>query len=67
MEETQEILQLLRENNEMLKEIVAILRKTQDPDYIMQENTTDFIMNIVANLIADDIEGINGQTINKRK
>lgn len=51
----------------MLKEIVAILRKTQDPDYIMQENTTDFIMNIVANLIADDIEGINGQTINKRK
>lgn len=42
MEETQEILQLLRENNEMLKEIVAILWKTQDPDYIMQENTTDF-------------------------
>lgn len=57
MEETQEILRLLRENNEMLKEIVAILRKTQDPDYIMQENTTDFIMNIVANIVASKIEG----------
>ena len=57
MEEVQEILRLLRENNEMLKEILIILRKTQDPDYIMEENTTDFIMNIVANLVASDIEG----------
>lgn len=56
MEEVQEILWLLRENNEMLKEIVTILRKTQDPDYIMQENTTDFLMNIVANLVATKIE-----------
>lgn len=56
MEETQEILRLLRENNAMLKEIVEILRKTQDPDYIMEENTTDFLMNIVANLVASDIE-----------
>ena len=56
MEETQEILRLLRENNEMLKEILAILRKTQDPDYIMEEDTTDFIMNIVANLVASKIE-----------
>lgn len=52
----EEILQLLRENNEMLKEIVTILRKIQDPDYIMEENTTDFLMNIVANLVASDIE-----------
>ena len=56
MEDVQEILRLLRENNEMLKEIVAILRKTQDPDYLMEENATDFIMNIVANLVASDIE-----------
>lgn len=56
MEETQEILRLLRENNEMLRETVAILRKIQDPNYIMEENTTDFIMNIVANLVASDIE-----------
>lgn len=57
MEETQEILTLLRENNSMLKEIVGILRKMQDPDYLMEENTTDFLMNIVANLVASKIEG----------
>lgn len=57
MEEThEEILRLLRENNEILKEIVSILRKTQDPDYLIEENTTDFLMNIVANLVASDIE-----------
>lgn len=55
----EEILQLLRENNEMLKEIVTILRKIQDPDYIMEENTTDFLMNIVANLVASKIENSN--------
>lgn len=55
----EEILQLLRENNEMLKEIVNILRKIQDPDYIMEENTTDFLMNIVANLVASKIENPN--------
>jgi hypothetical protein len=57
MEEIQEILSLLRENNEILKEVVSILRKTQDPDYLMEENTTDFLMNIVANLVASKIEG----------
>ena len=55
----EDILQLLRENNEMLKEIVTILRKIQDPDYIMEENTTDFLMNIVANLVASKIENLN--------
>lgn len=63
MEYAQEMLQLLRENNDMLKEVVAILRKTQDSDYIMQENTTDFLMNIVANLVASDIEN----KFNKRR
>lgn len=57
MEEIQEILSLLRENNEILKEVVSILRKTQDPDYLMEENTTDFLMSIVANLVASKIEG----------
>ena len=59
MKKMEEILQLLRENNEMLKEIVTILRKIQDPDYIMEENTTDFLMNIVANLVASKIENLN--------
>lgn len=56
MEETQEILQLLRKNNALLKEAVTILRKLQDPEYIMEENTNDFLMNVVANLVASKIE-----------
>ena len=56
MEETQEILQLLRENNALLKEAVEILRKTQDPNYKLEENTVDFMANIVANLVASAIE-----------
>lgn len=38
----EEMIRLLRENNMMLKEILSVLRKTQDPDYITNENTTDF-------------------------
>lgn len=56
MEETQEILLLLRENNALLKEAVEILRKTQDPNYKLEENTVDFLSNIVANLVASAIE-----------
>ena len=51
-----EMIRLLRENNMMLKGILSVLRKTQDPDYITNENTTDFLMNIVANLVASNIE-----------
>lgn len=56
MGEAQEILQLLRENNALLKEAVEILRKTQDPNYKLEENTIDFFANIVANLVASAIE-----------
>lgn len=51
----EEVVRLLRENNAMLREILCILRKIQDPKYIMEENTNDFIMNVVANLVAADI------------
>lgn len=53
----EEVLLLLRENNAMLKEVLAILRQLQDPQYKAEENTTDFLMNVVANLVASDIEG----------
>lgn len=51
-----EILTLLRENNVMLKEVLQILQKTQDPNYKSDENMTDFVMNVVANLVASNIE-----------
>ncbi len=54
--EENEILKLLRENNSLLKEIVSILRKLQSPEYLAEENAIDFFMNIVANLVASDID-----------
>lgn len=47
---------LQQENNAMLKEILAILKNMQDPNNIMDENTNDFIMNVLANLVASTIE-----------
>lgn len=56
MDETlKELLELQRENNALLKECVSILRKLQDPEYIMEENIFDFIMGVTANLVASDI------------
>lgn len=52
-------------NNIMLKELIAYIRKMQNPEYTMQQGINDFVMNVVANLIADNIEGINGNTVNR--
>lgn len=51
-----EVLRLLHEHNIMLREVLQILHKIQDPNYIMEDNVQDFIMNIIANLIASDID-----------
>ena len=49
-------LNILRENNRMLKELLVIVKKFTDPDNLSQENENDFYMNILANLIAKKIE-----------
>lgn len=52
----EEALNILRENNRMLKELLVIVKKFTDPDNLSQENENDFYMNILANLIAKKIE-----------
>lgn len=47
---------LLRENNKMLKELLEIARKYTDPEFLKSENENDFIMNIVANILAKKLE-----------
>lgn len=47
---------LLRENNEMLKELLGIARKYTDPEFLKAENDNDFFMNIVANIVAKKLE-----------
>lgn len=49
----EEILKLLRENNEMLKFIVACInRNNANAD---NENMNDFLMNVAANIISNKI------------
>lgn len=48
---------LLRENNEMLKELLEIARKFTSPEYIKSEEMKDFLRNVNANLFTKRIEG----------
>ena len=52
----EEALNILRENNRMLKELLVIVKKFTDPDNLSQENENDFYMNILANIVAKKIE-----------
>ena len=53
-DEEQEMLYLLRDNNRMLKEIIAYinLKESQSDN----ENINDFFRNIVANMISSNFE-----------
>lgn len=56
-EKLDRLLELTEQNNKLLQEILSLVQKAQDPNYLLEENTTDFIMNIVANLVAAKIQG----------
>ena len=47
-----ELLDLLRENNQMLKEILSYLRHEAQHD-----DTQDFFSNVIANIVADKMMG----------
>lgn len=51
-----EILRLLRENNQMLKELLEITRRYTDPERIKEDNNNDFFMNVIANITAKQLE-----------
>ena len=53
----EEMRTLIRENNQMLKEILALLREMNSP----QANTRSFLMNYIANKLS---EGKNNTNIN---
>ena len=56
MDGESEELKLLRENNTMLKELLEIARNHTSPAFIQAENDNDFLMNVVANLVAKKLE-----------
>ena len=53
----EEMRTLIRENNQMLKEILALLREMNSP----QANTRSFLMNYIANKLS---EGKNNTNMN---
>lgn len=62
-EDNKEILSLLRENNKILKEnnkilkeVLDILKVISNPENIKKNNENDFYMNIIANLVAKQLE-----------
>lgn len=54
-EKLERLLKLEEENNVMLKEIKAYVEKISDPKTIENDNVVDFLMNVVANIIAEHI------------
>lgn len=52
-----EILELLKENNKMLKEIIRYINYINA--HAETENNNDFVRNVVANLVSNRIPGIS--------
>lgn len=50
-----EALALLRENNLLLRQILSILTAAYSQDRLSDENCRDFVMNVIANILANDI------------
>ena len=44
---------IMRENNAMLREIIAYIRKIQSPDYIDRADVKQICINVSANIIVD--------------
>lgn len=47
---------LTKENNEMLKEIVAYVRKVQSKDYLSNEYAREIAFNVIGDVIGENLE-----------
>lgn len=48
-----ELLQLVRENNEMLKEILSIMRELSSEEHIQNEDMKAFAINLLADIMVE--------------
>lgn len=48
-----ELLQLVRENNEMLKEILGIMREISSEEHIQKEDMKAFAINLLADIMVE--------------
>lgn len=56
MVDFQHLYDLTKENNEMLKEILAYVRKVQDKDYLSNEYAREIAFNVIGDVIAENLE-----------
>lgn len=47
---------LTKENNEMLREILAYVRKVQDKDYLSNDYAREIAFNVIGDVIAENLE-----------
>ena len=62
----EELIRLTRENNEMLKELCAYVRKIQTAEYAEQRQMQSFMINCAANTVDRMMEGRNQQGNNNQ-
>ena len=54
-DDIQRLLRLTEENNAMLKEILAYVRKVQDKDYLANDYSREIALNVIGDIIADNL------------
>ena len=55
MVDFQHLYDLTKENNEMLKEILAYVRKVQSKDYLSNDYAREITFNVIGDIIADNL------------
>lgn len=56
MDDLAHLYQLTKENNEMLKEILAYVRKVQSKEYLSNDYAREIAFNVIGDVIAENLE-----------
>lgn len=51
----QRLIRITEENNAILKEILAYVRKVQDKDYLANDYSREIAFNVIGDIIADNL------------
>lgn len=62
----QKLLRITEENNAMLKEVVAYVRKMQAPEYVNSEWSREIAFNIIGNIIVENLSDSAEENIKKQ-
>ena len=60
----EELYRLMKENNEMLKEIVSYIRELKDPQNVQNDWQREMFFNILSDIVANRIQGLHHANLN---